>query len=222
MLFTEPVVFCFVLWGSFSLGTVFLSTQSVSQVYQTNYGWDAFQAGAVQCAMAVGELVGLLASPLQHKFYQRSAVRNRSSPGKPIPEARLYLSIVGSISGLTVGFFWFGWTSHPRLHWILPTIGLGLVGFGVFTVSLAITSYVTDSYVNYAASALAAIAFGQNITAGFLPLASRAIYIRLGFQWASSMMGFMALALSFVPVVLLFKGEAVRKRSPFISRASRD
>ncbi|OCL15208.1 multidrug transporter [Glonium stellatum] len=221
MLFTEWVVFFFMLWSAFCFGTVFLFTQSVAQTYSTNYRWSSFLTGSIQAVVVIGQLFGLLASIYQDSLYFRSASRNTESQFHPIPEARLYLSIPGGFIGLTAGFFWYAWTSFPSLHWILPSIGLALVGFGTFTVVSAVSNYLIDSYSKYAASALAAVAFGENVFAAFLPLASQSMYTNLGFQWASSILGFIALSLSFLPVVLIFYGKSIRERSPFMIEASR-
>ncbi|EON62309.1 hypothetical protein W97_01530 [Coniosporium apollinis CBS 100218] len=222
MLTTEYVVFTFTLWSAFAFGTVFLFTQSITQVYTALYAWPPFLTGTVQSAVVIGQTVGLVVSLYQNRLYDASAKRNDETPGKPIPEVRLYLAIPGSFLGLTAGFFWFGWTSYADLPWILSAIGLGLVGFGIFTVVAAVSNYITDAYAKYAASGLAAIAFGENIFAAFMPLASKALYTALGLQWASSVLGFLALVLSFAPVVLMVWGPQIRKRSPFMREAGQD
>ena len=84
----------------------------------------------------------------------------------------------------------------------------------------AVDMYITDSYAKYAGSAVAAVAFGENIFAAWLPLAANRMYTVLGFQWASSLLGFVAVTLTLAPIVLFFKGEAIRRRSPFIKEAS--
>ena len=76
--------------------------------------------------------------------------------------------------------------------------------------------YITDAYTKYAGSASAAVCFGENIFAAFLPLASQSLYRRIGFHWASSLLGFLALVLSFAPIVLVWKGRVIREKSPFM------
>lgn len=75
------------------------------------------------------------------------------------------------------------------MAWILPTVGLGFVGFGVQIVVTAAAMYVTDAYSKFAGSAIANVAFGENMMAAWLPLATRRMYNVLGFQWASSLLG---------------------------------
>lgn len=221
MLITEPVVLCFGLWSAFCIGTAFMFTQSIVQVYGGLYNWSYYPTGIVQIAVVIGEAIGLLASIYQDDLYFRSAAKNRETPGRPIPEARLYLSIPGSFIGLTGGLFWYAWTSNPStpLPWIIPTIGLGFVGFGMFTIVSAVTGYILDSYAKYAGSAVAGVAFLENVFAAFLPLATQSMYRDLGFSWASSLLGFLALGLSFIPLVLQAKGKAIRARSKFIAEA---
>lgn len=222
MLCTEAVVLSFGLWSAFCIGTAFMFTQSITQVFSSLYGWTFFGTGLVQSAVVVGELVGLVLSLWQDKLYFRSATKNTEDPGHPIPEARLYLSIPASFLGLTAGMFWFAWTSYPTIHWIIPTISLSFVGFGMFCATTALTGYIMDAYAKYAASAIAGVAFMENFMAAFLPLATQSMYRTLGFQWASSMLGFVALGLSFIPLVLQAYGRRIRERSPFMRQAGHD
>lgn len=94
------------------------------------------------------------------------------------------------------------------------------MGFGIYSIYLAVVNYLTDSYEKYNASALSAASLGRNTFGAFLPLASPALFTNLGFQWASSLLGFVALVLSLAPVLLLVKGEEIRKRSPFMKEAT--
>ncbi|KAI4120560.1 MAG: hypothetical protein LQ338_006923 [Usnochroma carphineum] len=219
LLCTEPVVFFLTLWAAFCFGLVFIMTQSVAQVYSTTYDFSDPASGLVQVALFVGETFGFFACLPQNGYYQRSAARNPVEPGVPIPEARLPLSVLASLLGLAGGLFWYGWGSFPHVHWILPTIGLAFVGFGIMVVITTVDMYITDAYTKYAGSAIAAVAFGENLFAAWLPLAAKAMYTNLGFQWASSLLGFLALTLTLAPILLVWKGESIRKKSRFISEA---
>lgn len=81
---------------------------------------------------------------------------------------------------------------------------------------MGVVNYLTDAYEKYAASALSAASLGRNTFGAFLPLASGQLFSTLGFRWAGSLLGFVGLALSVVPVVLLFKGREIRAKSPFM------
>lgn len=229
MFLTEPVVFFFTLWSAFTFGLVFVSTQSVAQVYSTLYDFTEPQTGLVQAAIGIGELIGFFICLAQNAYYARPVGRGPRGRGaddidhenkiRP-PEARLAAAVPTSFLCLTGGLFWYAWASQPQLHWTLPTAGLGVVGIGIIVIMQAVGLYVADGYARYAASAIAAVAFGENVMAAFLPLAAQSMYTRLGFEWASSLLGFVALVLSFWPIVLWIKGKSIRRRSQFMRVAA--
>jgi Major Facilitator Superfamily len=220
LLCTEPVVFFFTLLSALSYGIVFISTQSVTQVYPTLYRWQEYQAGLVQASIAIGEIFGFIACLYQNHIFAQAATVDKIKPNGRLPEVRLYLSIPGSFLGLAGGLFWYGWTSYSHMPWVLPSIGLAVVGFGSVIVMQAIMMYITDAYAKYAGSASAAVCFGENIFAAFLPLASLPMYSNLGFQWASSLLAFIALILSFAPIIIVIMGKDIRRRSPFMTEAT--
>ena len=221
MLFTEPVVTFFTLWISFAWGILFLFFSSVVQTFSASYGFGTFQTGLIQLAITVGALIGTLINPLQDWMYLRTASKNQERPGKPIPEGRLYTSIPGSLL-FTAGLFMYGWTCRPEIHWIVPAIGICIVGVGIYSIYMGVVNYLTDAYEKYAASALSAASLGRNTFGAFLPFASYSLFQNLGFGWAGSLLGFVGLALSLVPVVLLMKGRQIRAKSPFMSEATFD
>lgn len=219
MLCTESVVLVAALWVAFSLGTIYLFTQSVEQVYGELYGWDAIQAGYVQFAIVVGEILSCGFCVFTNRWYYASAARNTEVPDTPIPEARLYSSVIGGFFGVTGGMFVYGWTSYSAIHWMVPTVGLAMVGFGINAVVISIANYLIDAYSKYATSALGAVGLVENISLAFLPLAATAMYTDLGFQWASSLLAFVSLALVATPFAVLKWGKEIRSRSPFMKEA---
>ena len=221
MLLTEPVVIFFTLWVSFAWGILFLFFSSVVQTFHQNYGFDTWQTGLVQLAITVGAVIGTLINPLADHLYFISSRRNTETPGRCIPEARLYTALPGSLL-FTAGLFWYGWASTPSTHWIVPACGITAVGIGIYSIYMGVVNYLTDSYEKYAASALSAASLGRNTFGAFLPLASYQLFQNLGFGWAGSLLGFIGLILTLVPVVLIVKGHQIRARSPFMLEAVYD
>ncbi|KAF2162836.1 hypothetical protein M409DRAFT_68829 [Zasmidium cellare ATCC 36951] len=219
MLATEFVVISFTIWVSFAWGILFLFQSSVAIVFAKLYAFNTFQISLIQLAICVGAVLATLINPLQDHLYLNSAKRNLERPGKPIPEARLYFAVPGSVI-FGVGMIWYGWASYSSLHWIVPTLGLACVGIGVYSIYLAVVNYLADAYEKYAASALSAASMGRNVTGAFLPFATPAMYRTLGFHWASTLLGLIGLVLSIVPVILLVKGETIRAHSPFMLDAT--
>lgn len=222
LFFTESVVFVSTMWSAFTVGTLYLCTQSVEQVFSGLYGWTPSQGGYVQAAIVVGEILGWVGTLLSGKIYFNSATRNTEVPGSPIPEARLYLAIVGGMFGICGGMFVYAWTSYPDLPWIAPAIGLAIVGAGSVIVVTGISDYVVDAYAKYAGSAIGIVVTGENTFSAFLPLAAMSMYSTLGYQWASTLLAFISLALAFAPILFVVYGKEIRARSPFMNEAMLD
>jgi len=123
MFCTESVVFIATLWAAFSLGTIYLFTQSVEQVYGELYGWDAVQGiyPSRYCHWR-NPCWGLYV--FTNRWYYASAARNTEAPGTPIPEARLYPSVIGGFFGVTGGMLMYGWTTPPYNGWHPPSAWL--------------------------------------------------------------------------------------------------
>ncbi|KAF2151527.1 putative MFS multidrug transporter [Myriangium duriaei CBS 260.36] len=219
MLLRESVVSVAAVWAAFSLGSIYLFTQSVEKVYEQLYGWDAISAGYVQSAIVVGEAIGAVLSLFANSWYYKSATRNTEVPGTPVPEARLYPAIIGGFFGVSGGMLLYGWAAYSRIHWIVITTGLTMVGFGSTAVVISIANYLIDAYSKYAASALAAVGLVENVSIALLPLAAPAMYTRLGFHWASTLLAFVSLVLASMPLVVIVWGKSIRAHSPFMKEA---
>ena len=216
LFFTEPVTFFFCLWCGLAIGNIFIASQSIAQTFKASYGVEIDESGYLQTAIIIGLSVGLVICMLQNRIWDKSASKNQESPGWPIPESRLQLSIPCSFIGMAGGLFVYGWTNKASISWIAPSFGLVLMGVGIMSITETAAVYLTDSYGSYSGSVIAAAAFVENLLSAFLPLSAQSMYSNLGFEWASSLLGFFALMLSFAPVLLYWKGESIRSRSKFM------
>lgn len=71
----------------------------------------------------------------------------------------------------SAGLFWFGWTGFDdSIPWIVPTLSGLCSGFGIFTVFLQLLNYIVDSYLMFAASAIAANTFMRSLFGAIFPL----------------------------------------------------
>lgn len=210
LLTTELIVSTFTLWSSFAFGCVFMCSQSVPQVFTALYNLTEWQTGLVQVSLFIGEIIGFAICLIQDNL-----IYPHFTATKPNPEARLYTSIPATLFGLMGGFFLYAWSSYSYIPWVVPALGLALIGMGITCVVQAVSVYVTDSYTSHASSAISAVAFGENIFAALLPLATRDMYDRLGFHWASTLLAFASLALCLVPMVLVLSGAKLRSRSSY-------
>lgn len=194
---------------------VYLNLGAFPILFQEVRGWDKITSSLPFLALMVGIAIGGVCNFMSQKFYLRKVSEN---DGRAVPEARLPPMMMGSVS-LTVGLFLIGNCAHTRFPWIIPVLAAVFMGFGFFTIFQAALNYLVDTFMTYAASAVAGNTFCRCIVASiFPPLVSR-IYIRLGVVWASNMLGFIALAMVPIPWVFYWLGPRIRTRSRWSRRA---
>ncbi|PRP83207.1 hypothetical protein PROFUN_09371 [Planoprotostelium fungivorum] len=218
LLFREPIVIFFTIWLSFVWAILYLCLESIPLVLVTSHGFNEWQVGLSFLGLFVGAIVAALLNPIQDGLYRRAKEKNN---GVAVPEARLYSSCVGTIL-FTGGLFWFGWTSFPHNHFLLPIFASAVFTCGMYQIYLATFNYIADSYKRYAASALAAVGFVRNMLASSFPLFSNQMFINLHFQWASTLLGCIALVLSAIPFILIYFGPKIRASSKFAREVADD
>lgn len=76
-------------------------------------------------------------------------------------------------------------------------------------------NYIIDTYLMNANSGIAANTFLRSLAGGGFPLFATAMYNKLGVDWATSLLGFLCVALIPVPIAFFFYGEKLRKLSKF-------
>ena len=220
------MVFFFSLWVAFSWAVLYLTFSAIPLVFTKNHNFNTQENGAVfagkpdlylwinwpltKSAMCVGSMLSTVLSIYQEKVAKHYGKLSST------PEGRLYFACIESAL-LPIGLFWFGWTSFPSIHWIVPTIAIACATMGIFSIYLAVFNYLADTYHRYASSALAAQSFCRNMLGGIFPLVTAAMFNRLTFAGASSFLGGVGALLTIVPWVLVFYGPRIRARSKFAS-----
>ena len=94
--------------------------------------------------MVLGEVFAFFAAAYVNKGY---AKKLRANQGVPVPEWRLPIAVVGGVC-FAGGLFWFGWTGYkgPAIPWIVPTLSGLLTGFGIFSIFLALLTFIIGEY----------------------------------------------------------------------------
>lgn len=226
LLVTEPVVFFFSLWVSFAWAVLYLTFGSIPLVFSTSHNFSLQQSGAVFTALCVGATLATILSICQDHWLASylSSIKSDEKKSNWLsrnldlskPESRLYFTCIESFL-LPIGLFWFGWSSFPQTHWIVPALAIGCATMGIYSIYLAGFNYLADTYHRYASSAIAAQSFCRNILGGVFPLVTVQMFKGLTFQGAASLLGGIAVLLSTVPWVLCFYGNTIRARSRFAS-----
>ncbi|RMD39823.1 hypothetical protein DV735_g5305, partial [Chaetothyriales sp. CBS 134920] len=206
----EPILFLLSLYMALLFGILYLDFTAYPVVYHQTRGWPAGIAGLSFLGICVGMAIATLTSPYVNRIYAIYTKRL----GGPCPEARLPHLIF--ISWLVPGsLFWFAWTALPPIHW-MSGIAAGVpFGFGLILLFLGITSYLTDCYGAFGASALAANAVMRSLFGAVFPLFSLDLYHGLGVPWGTSLLGFITLAMAPLPWVFYQFGPRIRARSKY-------
>ncbi|GAP84430.2 putative MFS multidrug transporter [Rosellinia necatrix] len=238
-LFTEPIVFFFSLWVSFAWAVLYLTFGSIPLVFRRQYGFSIKQSGYVFGSMIVASFIitafGIYQDRLlKHPKWQGVSAGSGSDSGVEAtelsthgfwafvrrkfpaesPESRLYFTCF-TAALLPIGLYLFGFSAEPSVHWIVPTIAIGLATAGIYYIYLATFNYLADTYRAYASSALAAQSFCRNILGGVFPLIVTPLFTNLGEDAAGGVLGSIAAVLTVVPWVLVLFGETIRRRSKY-------
>ncbi|KAL5335201.1 major facilitator superfamily domain-containing protein [Aspergillus crustosus] len=211
LLFLEPIVLFIALYMSVLYGLLYMFFVAYPIVYQGGKGWSAGSTGLMFIPLALGVVMSAACAPFVNKHYLSLY---QKYGGKPPAEARL-IPMMFSCWLIPIGLFIFAWTSYPQLHWFGPAIGGWPVGFGFIFLYNSANNYLVDTYQHQAASALAAKTFLRSIWGASTVLFTEQMYDRLGDQWASTLLAFIALACCAIPYVFYFKGASIRRFSRF-------
>jgi Major Facilitator Superfamily len=206
-----PIVFLVALYASFVFGILYLTLAAFPIEFQEVRGWGQVTGALPYLAVLFGVACGGPVNVLNARYYGRCMAKNG---GKAVPEARLMPMMLGSIA-FPIGLFIFGWTSSPHIHWFCPVLGCWFLGLGFATIFQQATNYLIDAFTVYAASAVAAITFLRSVFAAAFPLFATPMFHNMGVPWASSVLGFVAIALMPIPFLFHIFGARLRTKDKF-------
>lgn len=123
MLFRSPIVFLLSLYMAVVYGYLYLLFTTLTEVFETQYGFSQGSVGLTFLGIGVGSLVGLAI----FGFASDQILKRLSASGEMKPEYRLPPLIPGSFL-VPAGLFIYGWSADKHTHWIVPIIGTSCVG----------------------------------------------------------------------------------------------
>ncbi|KAK5132875.1 hypothetical protein LTR08_008395 [Meristemomyces frigidus] len=211
LLTRSPLVIVFSIYMAIVYGYLYLLFTTVTEVFEGAYGFSESIVGLVYIGIGVGTVLGLGVYATFSNRAVKKAIAAQGGQGPAKPEIRLQLLPAGAVV-LPIGLFLYGWTAQYHVHWIVPILGMALIGFGNFFAFMAINMYLVEAHLQYAASAIAAVTLARSIGGALLPLAGLQMYDTLGLGWGNSLLGFIAVALIPVPLVILRYGEGLREK----------
>lgn len=215
-LILTPICFLVALYASFCYGILYMQLGAIPIIFGEIRGWGPLVAVLPFLSILLGAILGAAANVYNQTIYNKAyhAAGNRA-----VPEKRLPPMMVGSVL-FSGGQFVTGWTgARTDIHWIVPCIGLVMMGTGFFTIFQAALNYLVDTFQAYAASAIAANTFLRSCFAAAFPLVVSPLFHNLGVGPGSSITGGFAALLIPVPFVFYVYGKRIRARSKW-SKAS--
>ncbi|CAK4033709.1 major facilitator superfamily [Lecanosticta acicola] len=213
---TEPVVQLGAIYNGYLYGISFLLNGAFNLVFgPKGHGLSTLQVGLCFLGIAGGITSGPLINLLQERYYQ-NRVALAPNPHN-LPEARVMMSKFAAIAH-PISLFWFAWTTYKSINPAVPVLATALWGWSFYNLILMTYQYTEDSYKEYAASALAGLGFIRNLAGAGFPLFGNQMFENEGYQWAGSILAFLALVMVPIPFVLDRYGERLRRRSPWAAQ----
>lgn len=220
MMTTEPIVAAFDIYVAFNFGLLNAFFAAFPWVFERQYGFGLGAIGLTYLGQAVGSLVGLVIMLYVYSRYWAKEIakaKKQDSTGKMAPEKRLIIAKIGAPM-MSIGLFWFGWTARPDIYWISPVIAEGFFSCGNLLIFTCTSLYFTDCYgAMYSASAWSSSTFLRYLAGFAFPLFVLQMYEALHVGWATSLLGFVSLALLPIPFLLSRYGPVLRRKSNYSS-----
>lgn len=180
-------------------------------VFQQKRGWNSGVGELPLIGTAIGSCIGGA-----FIFYVSSRDKKKMEAGiSRRPEDRLPVAMVGGVL-FAITMFWFAWSANfNSVHWFVPTLAGTLLSTSIMLIFVSYLNYLTDTYLMYTASAMAANTICRSAAGAAAPLFTQRMFDVLGVGGGGSLIGGVAVVLAPIPFVFYKYGEPIRKRSRF-------
>ena len=128
MLIFSHLVLSMSMYAGVSYSYYWLSITTIPSIFATTYGFTLNMQGTASIGFGIGYITGAIVfSIASDRILQ--ALTARAGDGDLKPERRLPLLLVSGCC-IPIGCLWFGWSVYAHTHWIVPSAGLFVFGFG--------------------------------------------------------------------------------------------
>lgn len=206
LMFCEPIILFMSFYLSFIYSLLYALFFAFPIAFEEIRGWNMGMTGVSFCSIILGIMLAMCVTPIQERLYKRHC-RNG-----PVPEARLYLMMLGCLV-LPMSLFVFAFTSYDGIIWVGPAAAGVLFGFAMLVIYISANSYIVDSYSNFAASAVAAKTLMRSLIGASVPLWITQMFHNMGFWQAGLTLACISVAIAPIPFIFFFKGGPIREAS---------
>ena len=128
----------------------------------------------------IAVIAGIIIGSVYVAYYTLTTIRQKVlRKGRVTPEDRLFPMIIGGCM-LTIGLFWFAFTSSPNINpWPQMLAGVP-VGIGFQVVLLQSLAYIVDIYTTNANSAISGTVIVRSLVGGCFPVFAVPMYQHFG------------------------------------------
>jgi MFS transporter, DHA1 family, multidrug resistance protein len=207
----DPISFLVAIYLSVVYTLLYMLFTIYPIVFQQRRGWNAGVGELPLIGTVVGANIGGAIV-----FYVSSRDRKRMLAGHQMtPEDRLTLPMfAGFLFPLTM--FWFAWSAeYNSVHWIVPTLAGTVLSTSIMLIFVGYLNYLTDTYLMYTASAMAANTICRSACGAASPLFTEQMFSALGVGGGGSLIGGVACLLAPIPFVFYRYGRKIREKSKF-------
>ncbi|KAL4914658.1 major facilitator superfamily domain-containing protein [Aspergillus aurantiobrunneus] len=224
MFLREPIVLFLSLLSGFSDALIFTCIESFALVFE-QWGFDPLRIGLCFATIIIGYLVAY--GIFLPDIWRQRKIRQNHGNASRLPERRLLLLLF--IAPLeTIGLFGFAWTTMgPEYnHWIVPLVFVLLIAIANYGIYMATIDYMVAAYGPYSASATGGNGFARDFLAGLSAMYATPMYSNIGgrlhLQWASTILGVLAILVTIPIYIFYWKGPQIRERSKFAQTLAAD
>lgn len=207
----DPISFLVAIYLSVVYTLLYMLFTIYPIVFQQKRGWNAGVGELPLIGTVLGACIGGA-----YVFYVSAQEKKKVIAGvQRSPEDRLPVAMVGGIL-FPITMFWFAWTGeYNSVHWIVPTLAGVFLSTSILLIFVGYLNYLTDSYLMFAASALAANTVCRSACGAAAPLFTQYMFDALGVGGGGSLIGGVAALLAPIPFIFYKYGAPIRKRSRF-------
>ncbi|KFH48690.1 putative transporter-like protein [Hapsidospora chrysogenum ATCC 11550] len=211
----DPISFLCAVYMSVVYTLVYMLFVIYPIVFQQRRGWNAGVGALPLLGTAIGAMFGAFMVVYDTRRRRMKIESGHAQMEDMEPEDRLPLAMVGGV-GFPLTMFWFAWSAeYDKVHWIVPTLAGALLSTSLLLIFVAYTNYIVDTYLTYAASAVAANTIARSACGAAAPLFTQQMFDALGVGPGGSLIGGCATLLAVIPFMFWKYGKVIRKRSRF-------